>query len=64
MINKNLYKAVCPRCERCEDWKHIILSNGINRLNDEYVNDLNQSLKKYSTNETERKLVDMIIVDI
>ena len=45
-MNNNLCQDKCSRYGAVENWKHVILYEGINKLKVEYINDLQSQLRK------------------
>ena len=45
-INNGLCAGKCPRCKGHEDWEHVILCAGTDNLKQEYLDELNKTIKK------------------
>ena len=64
LVNKGLVRSRCPRCKGDENWKYVILCDGIKSLKEKYLRELRESLGKIIKTEQEREVADLITSNI
>ena len=64
MINNQLIRDKCPRCNREKTWEHVIQCEGVNSIKEKYLETLLESIRKVKGHEQINQEIQWIITDI